>query len=87
MHNSRHSAVARGEASYIVHRIEGFKTCSNFQREHLMPITFAVSFYVKSDNASGTMLCVIRCKITGRQHVKEYSMYNRLAKIFINFSC
>ena len=75
------SAVATGEASYIVQRIEGFN-CSNLDIK-TKPIT--LSFYAKSDTKTGTMCASLYASSGGRHHVKEYSITTDWQRFSLTF--
>ena len=75
------SAVAAGEASYIVQRIEGFN-CSNLDIK-TKPIT--LSFYAKSDTKTGTMCASLYASSGGRHHVKEYSITTDWQRFSLTF--
>jgi len=75
------SAVAVGEASYIVQRIEGFN-CSNLDIK-TKPIT--LSFYAKSDTKTGTMCASLYASSGGRHHVKEYSITTDWQRFSLTF--
>ena len=75
------SAVAAGEASYIIQRIEGFN-CSNFDIK-TKPIT--LSFYAKSDTKTGTMCASLYASSGARHHVKEYSITTDWQRFSLTF--
>ena len=75
------SAVASGEASYIIQRIEGFN-CSNLDIK-TKPIT--LSFYAKSDTKTGTMCASLYASSGGRHHVKEYSITTDWQRFSLTF--
>ena len=75
------SAVAAGEASYIIQRIEGFN-CSNLDIK-TQPIT--LSFYAKSDGKTGTMCASLYASSSGRHHVKEYSITTDWQRFSLTF--
>ena len=75
------SAVATGEASYIIQRIEGFN-CSNFDIK-TKPIT--LSFYAKSDTKTGTMCASLYASSSARHHVKEYSITTDWQRFSLTF--
>ena len=75
------SALAVGEASYIVQRIEGFN-CSNLDIK-TKPIT--LSFYAKSDTKTGTMCASLYASSGGRHHVKEYSITTDWQRFSLTF--
>jgi hypothetical protein len=75
------SAVAAGEASYIIQRIEGFN-CSNYDIK-TKPIT--LSFYAKSDTKTGTMCASLYASSGARHHVKEYSITTNWQRFSLTF--
>ena len=75
------SAVAAGEASYIIQRIEGFN-CSNYDIK-TKPIT--LSFYAKSDTKTGTMCASLYASSGARHHVKEYSITTDWQRFSLTF--
>jgi len=75
------SAVASGEASYIIQRIEGFN-CSNLDIK-TKPIT--LSFYAKSDTKTGTMCASLYASSGARHHVKEYSITTDWQRFSLTF--
>jgi len=75
------SAVASGESSLIMQRIEGFN-CSNLDIK-TKPIT--LSFYAKSDTKTGTMCASLYAGSGGRHHVKEYSITTDWQRFSLTF--
>ena len=75
------SAVASGESSSIMQRIEGFN-CSNFDIK-TKPIT--LSFYAKSDAKTGTMCASLYASSGARHHVKEYSITTDWQRFSLTF--
>ena len=75
------SAVASGESSSIMQRIEGFN-CSNFDIK-TKPIT--LSFYAKSDAKTGTMCASLYASSGARHHVKEYSITTEWQRFSLTF--
>jgi|9_EtaG_2_1085328.scaffolds.fasta_scaffold08140_3 hypothetical protein len=75
------SAVASGESSLIMQRIEGFN-CSNLDIKN-KPIT--LSFYAKSDAKTGTMCASLYAGSGGRHHVKEYSITTDWQRFSLTF--
>jgi hypothetical protein len=75
------SAVAAGEASYIIQRIEGVN-CSNYDIK-TKPIT--LSFYAKSDTKTGTMCASLYASSGARHHVKEYSITTDWQRFSLTF--
>jgi hypothetical protein len=74
-------AVAAGESSLIMHRIEGVN-CSNLDIKN-KPIT--LSFYAKSDAKTGTMCASLYAGSGGRHHVKEYSITTDWQRFSLTF--
>ena len=75
------SAVAAGESSLIMQRIEGFN-CSNLDIK-TKPIT--LSFYAKSDAKTGTMCASLFAGSGSRSHVKEYSITTDWQRFSLTF--
>ena len=75
------SAVAAGESSSIMQRIEGFN-CSNFDIK-TKPIT--LSFYAKSDAKTGIMCASLYASSGARHHVKEYSITTDWQRFSLTF--
>ena len=75
------SAVAAGESSSIMQRIEGFN-CSHYDIK-TQPIT--LSFYAKSDTKTGTMCASLYASSGARHHVKEYSITTDWQRFSLTF--
>ncbi len=75
------SAVAAGESSSIMQRIEGFN-CSHYDIK-TQPIT--LSFYARSDGKTGIMCASLYASSSGKHHVKEYSITTSWQRFVLTF--